>query len=605
MSQQNLSTGLEYAIYYKSKGLSVIPLVFKHVDKKPLVSWTKYQHRHPTEEELQEWFGNGQLKNIAIITGAVSGVVVLDFDTEESIKFAKKLGLPPTPFVKTARGCHAYFRYKDGIRNFQKRDDLPGIDLRGDGGYVVAPPSIHATGHEYHWVKGRGLEDLPLADFPEMFLVRDTKDKKPLVELYKGSTEGNRNDTLARLVGSWANDRLTFEECLESALLWNEKNTPPLPEKEVIGTVKSIFERHKEKPKNSIHPIEVEVNRKEFWKPVPCSQLSQNVQPIRWIWYGFVARGRITELMGFWKIGKTTLLLLFLRETAKGGDVAGGIVSQAKVLVISEEEQSEWAERVEEYGLADNVHVMCLPFKCKPSKNEWQEFLTHISSCVADYDLVIFDTLSSLWSVLNENDNAEVMQALMPLRRLTQQGVAVLLVHHSRKGDAQEGQASRGAGSLTGFVDILLEFRRFDPARENNRRVIKGYSRRKETPKELVIELRDGRYIALGTKTETTEAQRIDTILKMLASNDKGYTPDEIKESWGGELSPSKSTLSRDLESLLDKGEISRTGGGKKNDPYRYFRPKILFDSASPYRDESNFLEKQEIIDVEGVEVIG
>lgn len=235
-------TNLEYARYYRSKGFSVIPIASR--DKKPVISWMEYQKRHATDEELNQWFGDGHQHNIGIVTGSISQIAVLDFDSKEAVEKAKELGLPSTPLVKTSKGFHAYYKYKDGIRNFQKRDDLPNIDLRGDGGYVVAPPSIHSSGHQYQWVNSRSLDDLPLAEFPEIILAKTHNDKNPLAELYKGVIEGNRNDTLARLAGSWVNDGLTLKECFENARIWNEKNNPPLSEREVEQTIKSIFSRH-------------------------------------------------------------------------------------------------------------------------------------------------------------------------------------------------------------------------------------------------------------------------------------------------------------------------------------------------------------------------
>ncbi|HQD36998.1 MAG TPA: primase C-terminal domain-containing protein, partial [Thermodesulfovibrio thiophilus] len=149
---------------------------------------------------------------------------------------------PTTPTVKTGKGYHLYYKYKEGVGNFQKREDLKDIDLRGDGGYVIAPPSIHPEKKiEYEWIV---KPTMPFMDIPELVLQKPQQ-KTKLTELYKGVTEGERNNVLTRLVGSWVSDGLSYNECLENALLWNSKNEPPLNEKEVETTVKSIFERHR------------------------------------------------------------------------------------------------------------------------------------------------------------------------------------------------------------------------------------------------------------------------------------------------------------------------------------------------------------------------
>ena len=117
-------TTLQYAKYYVTKGFSVIPLKAK--DKRPAIpSWKIYQSKLTTKDELESWFGNGSNNNIGIVTGAISGIVVVDLDSREAVDFAKKNdNLSNTPRVRTAKGYHVYCNYRKGVRNFQKRDDL-------------------------------------------------------------------------------------------------------------------------------------------------------------------------------------------------------------------------------------------------------------------------------------------------------------------------------------------------------------------------------------------------------------------------------------------------------------------------------------------------
>ena len=164
---------LDYARLYLSRRFSVIP-VTRGTKRPALVSWKEFQERHATDEELTAWFGNCSNHSIGIVTGSISGIAVVDFDSPEAVDFSKSHDFPLTPLVKTGKGYHAYYRYTPGVRNFQKRDDLPGIDLRGDGGFVVAPPSVHALGHLYHWVEGKGIDDIPLTDLPSVILAKYT-----------------------------------------------------------------------------------------------------------------------------------------------------------------------------------------------------------------------------------------------------------------------------------------------------------------------------------------------------------------------------------------------------------------------------------------------
>ena len=99
---------------------------------------------------IRKWFDQWPDSNVGILTGAASGLVVLDVDGPEGEESLKDLPIPATVAVKTRRGRHLYFRHPGYlVRNFVGR--RPGLDLRADGGFVVAPPSKHAEG-EYQWV---------------------------------------------------------------------------------------------------------------------------------------------------------------------------------------------------------------------------------------------------------------------------------------------------------------------------------------------------------------------------------------------------------------------------------------------------------------------
>jgi hypothetical protein len=110
------------------------------------------------ETIIRRFWGEQGLYNIGVATGRASGVWVLDVDGHEGRETMRRLEaehgpLPPTVEVITGNGRHLYWKWPDGfdIRNFQVRNDLPGLDVRGEGGYVLAPPSIHPSGRAYAW----------------------------------------------------------------------------------------------------------------------------------------------------------------------------------------------------------------------------------------------------------------------------------------------------------------------------------------------------------------------------------------------------------------------------------------------------------------------
>ncbi len=124
-------------------GLRVFPVEFR--GKKPALKWSDFTERAATPEQLQQW--DASQLNVGVICGEASRCVVLDVDSPEAQAVIDELGLPPTPWVKTGRGAHYYFkRPAGGIRNTAMIDGLK-LDFRGDGGYVVGHGSIHESGH--------------------------------------------------------------------------------------------------------------------------------------------------------------------------------------------------------------------------------------------------------------------------------------------------------------------------------------------------------------------------------------------------------------------------------------------------------------------------
>lgn len=165
-----MNSALSAALKYLDQGWPIIPL--NKNDKTPLVRWKPYQDQLPTEADLLNWWKQWPDAIPATITGRLSGVYVVDCDTEEALTAAKELGLDATPVrVKTKRGWHFYFAPPDdekirGPRVGQIGSSDPnfhwpkvkGLDWRGDGAYVGVP----YEGSTYQWqLSGHDLNDIP------------------------------------------------------------------------------------------------------------------------------------------------------------------------------------------------------------------------------------------------------------------------------------------------------------------------------------------------------------------------------------------------------------------------------------------------------------
>ncbi len=155
-------TALAIALDLSRRGLSVIPIPLPRPGvpantpgdgKTPVIKWKEFQTRQATNTEVRHWFTTEQ--NVAIITGAFSGLVTVDGDSPTGLRWICH-HLPYTPWqTKTAKGYHLHYRHPGGdVRNKAKLNTGDGklaIDIRGDGGYCLAPGSLHASGIRYQF----------------------------------------------------------------------------------------------------------------------------------------------------------------------------------------------------------------------------------------------------------------------------------------------------------------------------------------------------------------------------------------------------------------------------------------------------------------------
>lgn len=146
-------------------GFSLIPL--KPREKTPLTGWRAYQNRRASRSDIEAWYKATPNANIGIVTGAISGLVVLDLDSADAIAEAERRGLPDTLMVRSGKGRHVYFRHP-GCKTTNRAGFLPGMDIRGDGGYIVGPGSIHPSGALYAWENPPGLFEI--AEMPDWLI---------------------------------------------------------------------------------------------------------------------------------------------------------------------------------------------------------------------------------------------------------------------------------------------------------------------------------------------------------------------------------------------------------------------------------------------------
>jgi putative DNA primase/helicase len=231
-----VTTAKAAAVDYHRGGWCPIPI--KERSKEPnLLELRPYLNRRATREELGAWAWSG----VGIVTGELSGVLVLDVDGPDGEAELQKHGHAATPMVRTASGgLHLYFKHPEhpvrtGIRV------APGLDVKASGGYVVAPPSLGPNGKRYEWIVSP--EDADLAEPPEwlMRLLDRQRSKAPAGPVGERIPSGQRNKVLASIAGTMRRRGMGEAEILAALQVANEQRCePPLEAEEVAKIATSV-----------------------------------------------------------------------------------------------------------------------------------------------------------------------------------------------------------------------------------------------------------------------------------------------------------------------------------------------------------------------------
>ncbi len=249
----------ESAFAYHVQGYNLLPI---GPDKRPLIpSWKQWQTETQSDELIMEWFGNND-KNIGIITGKISGITVVDIDVKDgqAQADAMRARFPSTYTVRTpSGGYHLYYQYAEGFTvSANAYPNLPNVDIRSDGGYVGAPPSVNANGNAYEVISN----NIDKAVFP-IHMFPNKKPRKTLTEMTTAN-KGNRNDTLASFAGKLlqsSKEDEWYTEVLPAVERANMGYTPPLSISEVKTVFESIAKKERARRANLIlSPIQVKTD---------------------------------------------------------------------------------------------------------------------------------------------------------------------------------------------------------------------------------------------------------------------------------------------------------------------------------------------------------
>lgn len=423
---------------------------------------------------IAAWWSRSPDANVGVVTGAISGLVVLDVDPrhggdESLLELERRFGkLPDTVEVITGgSGRHFYFRHPGGarIRNATALAGLAGLDLKGDDGYVVAPPSAHASGRRYEWESSSHPDDVAIAPFPAAIITAlrppDAQRRADAPDGARAIPEGQRNDALTSLAGTMRRPGFG-EDAIAAALLEHNRShcTPPLAEDEVRAIAASIAKRPAAEGPSAFSAVPA-----ESFRLAPLEDFAAVEEPGAGALVGadgdaLIPEGSDVLIYGTGGAGKTTLTLDLGFHLAAGAAWLGMRVARpVRVLLVEAEGpralfRTKVSRKLAAWGgaaLDGRVEVLEHPWAAflmsDAAHREW------LAGAIREHeiDVVIAGPVTAIG--MTEAGTIPEVRAFMALlnevRAQAGRIVTFVLVHH-------ENKAGTISGAWEGVGDTLL-----------------------------------------------------------------------------------------------------------------------------------------------------
>lgn len=451
---------------------------------------------------IRAWWQKWPDANIGLATGEGSGVWVLDLDDPDLIdQLLTRVPLPPTRTAVTGRGLHLYYKWAAGVRNRARLLGLAGVDVRGEGGYVVAPPSVHASGKRYTW-DPEEPDALAEASVALLGVVRDEpksappprkdpapRDRDGLSAYQRGAIEkgceairrapsGSRNDTLNKEAFSLAG--LGIDPHLLRQELGAAARDVGLGDKEIEKTLSSALPRGEAEPRPEPPPksrpngkaaIAEESPKAPPAKTYDISSLVSLAIPAREeLLAPWLRQKDLVELYAWRGSGKTWVALSLAFAVAQGssfwrwkapkprgvlyvdGELPAAVLqSRARALL-----RGQPAPKAPLLFLSADLQETGIGDLSRPENQAKVE-----QALAEGVELLVLDNLSCLFPLVKENEAdgwALAQEWLLSLRR---KGLSVIFLHHAGKGGAQ-----RGTSKKEDVLDTVIALRRpedYDP----------------------------------------------------------------------------------------------------------------------------------------------
>ncbi|MDE2320357.1 MAG: bifunctional DNA primase/polymerase, partial [candidate division NC10 bacterium] len=486
MTRTAVATMLDAALDYARRGWPVFPC--DSPGKTPKIKdWPNQATTDPAT--IRQWWTRWPHANIGIPTGERSGFFVLDVDPrhggDDTLRDleAQHGALPATVEAQTGGGGqHILFRCPGYPVKSGSGVLGPGLDIKGDGGYIVAPQSLHESGRHYVFEASSHPDDVAIAKAPAWLL-----DKlRPEATNGNGFTvgekikDGTRNDTLYRLARSEKARGLSPKASLAALRVMNaERCEPPLPDAEIEKIVSNAFKQPDRPEFTATGATETQSQPEDV---VIIRLADVQPEPVTWLWPRRIPLGKLTVLDGDPGLGKSTLAFDVAARVSNGSAMPDGSPSLpggAVILTLEDGLADTVVPRLKVAG-ADLEKIVALQgVKGVDGKLRVPtvEDLTALTCACKQVEakLVIIDPLMGyLPSQRNSWRDQDVRQALAPLTKMAEDlGVAVLVIRHLNKSGGSQS-IYRGGGSIgiVGAARMALLVAK-DPENEE-RRILAG-----------------------------------------------------------------------------------------------------------------------------------